>query len=107
MTDETGKSQTVTLKDGPTLVRGFAIRPIAVKLETPPWLKAAQSRETLKQGQSTVPAYTAERSGHEKTPREHVKVTTGDLCLTAPEQPLPEAHQEGKAGEARFFTKHS
>ncbi|QZN96912.1 T6SS phospholipase effector Tle1-like catalytic domain-containing protein [Symbiopectobacterium purcellii] len=107
LTDETSKSQTITLKDGPTLVRGFAVGPIAVKLETPAWLKAAQSREALKQGQSTVSAYTAERSGHEKTPREHLKVTTGDLCLTAPEPPLPEAHQEGKAGEARFFTKHS
>ncbi|MCW2485666.1 DUF2235 domain-containing protein [Candidatus Symbiopectobacterium sp. NZEC127] len=107
LTDETGKSQTVTLKDGPTLVRGFAVGPIAVKLETQPWLKAAQSREMLKQGQSAVPAYTTQRVGHEKTAREHVNVTTGDLCLTAPEQPLPEAHQEGKAGEARFFTKHA
>ncbi|RRO09380.1 DUF2235 domain-containing protein, partial [Pectobacterium aquaticum] len=31
----------------------------------------------------------------------------GDLCLTAPEHPLPEAHQEGKAGKVRLFTKHS
>lgn len=107
LTDETGKSQTVTLKDGPTLVRGFAVGPIAVKLETQPWLKAAQSREMLKEGQSAVPAYTTERVGHEKTPREHVNATTGDLCLTAPEQPLPEVHQEGKAGNAQFFTNHS
>lgn len=107
LTDETGLSHTVTLSDKPSLVRGFAVGPITVKLETQPWLKAAQSRELLKEGESAVPAYTAELSGYEKTPREHVKATTGDLCLTAPEQPLPEAHQEGKAGEMRFFTKHS
>lgn len=107
LTDETGQSHTVTLSDKPSLVRGFAVGPITVKLETQPWLKAAQSRELLKEGESAVPAYTAELSGYEKTPREHVKATTGDLCLTAPEQPLPEAHQEGKAGEVRFFTKHS
>ncbi|WP_113632359.1 DUF2235 domain-containing protein [Pectobacterium peruviense] len=107
LTDDTGKSETVTLKEGPVVVRGFAVGPIAVKLETLPWLKAAQSREILKDGQSAVPAYVAEKAGYDETPREHIKATTGDLCLTAPEQPLPEAHQEGKAGSVRFFTKHS
>ncbi|WP_323658793.1 DUF2235 domain-containing protein [Pectobacterium versatile] len=107
LTDDTGKSETVKLNDGPTLVRGFAVGPITVKLETQPWLKAAQSREALKEGQSAVPGYAAEKVGHDETPREHVKATTGDLCLTAPEQPLPEAHQEGKAGNVRLFTKHS
>ncbi|ATY92779.1 hypothetical protein ECA4356 [Pectobacterium atrosepticum SCRI1043] len=107
LTDDTGKSETVTLKEGPVLVHGFAVGPIAVKLETLPWLKAAQSREVLKDGQSAVPAYVAEKAGNDETPREHIKATTGDLCLTAPEQPLPEAHQEGKAGNVRFFTKHS
>ncbi|WP_225974962.1 DUF2235 domain-containing protein [Pectobacterium polaris] len=107
LTDDTGKSETVTLNDGPTLVRGFAVGPIAVKLETQPWLKAAQSREVLKEGQSAVPAYVAEKMGNDETPREHIKATSGDLCLTAPEQPLPEAHQEGKAGNVRFFTQHS
>ncbi|WP_233958920.1 T6SS phospholipase effector Tle1-like catalytic domain-containing protein [Pectobacterium versatile] len=107
LTDDTGKSETVKLNDGPTLVRGFAVGPIAVKLETQPWLKAAQSREALKEGQSAVPGYVAEKVGHDETPREHIKATTGDLCLTAPEQPLPEAHQEGKSGNVRLFTKHS
>ncbi|RRO13900.1 T6SS phospholipase effector Tle1-like catalytic domain-containing protein [Pectobacterium aquaticum] len=107
LTDDTGKSETVKLNDGPTLVRGFAVGPITVKLETQPWLKAAQSREALKEGQSAVPAYVTEKIGHEETPREHIKATTGDLCLTAPEHPLPEAHQEGKAGKVRLFTKHS
>ncbi|ATY92850.1 DUF2235 domain-containing protein [Pectobacterium atrosepticum] len=107
LTDDTGKSETVTLKEGRVLVHGFAVGPIAVKLETLPWLKAAQSREVLKNGQSAVPAYVAEKVGYDETPREHIKATTGDLCLTAPEQPLPEAHQEGKAGSVRFFTKHS
>ncbi|MEQ9831735.1 T6SS phospholipase effector Tle1-like catalytic domain-containing protein [Pectobacterium versatile] len=107
LTDDTGKSETVTLNDGPTLVHGFAVGPITVKLETQPWLKAAQSREVLKEGQSIVPAYVVEKMGNEETPREHVKATTGDLCLTAPEQPLPEAHQAGKAGSVRLLTKHS
>ncbi|MEQ9885814.1 T6SS phospholipase effector Tle1-like catalytic domain-containing protein [Pectobacterium zantedeschiae] len=107
LTDDTGKSETVTLKEGPVVVRGFAVGPIAVKLETLPWLKAAQSREVLKDGQSAVPAYVAEKTGYDETPREHIKATTGDLCLTAPEHPLPEAHQEGKVGRVRFFTKHS
>ncbi|MEI7214455.1 DUF2235 domain-containing protein [Pectobacterium versatile] len=107
LTDDTGKAETVKLNDGPTLVRGFAVGPIAVKLETQPWLKAAQSHEALKEGQSAVPSYVAEKVGHDDTPREHIKATTGDLCLTAPEQPLPEAHQEGKAGSIRLFTKHS
>ncbi|MCA5932430.1 DUF2235 domain-containing protein [Pectobacterium versatile] len=107
LTDDTGKSETVTLNDGPTLVHGFAVGPITVKLETQPWLKAAQSREALKEGQSIVPAYVAEKMGNEETPREHVKATTGDLCLSAPEHPLPEAHQEGKAGKVRLFTNHS
>ncbi|MEI7265668.1 DUF2235 domain-containing protein [Pectobacterium versatile] len=107
LTDDTGKAETVKLNDGPTLVRGFAVGPITVKLETQPWLKAAQSREALKEGQSAVPGYAAEKVGHDETPREHIKATTGDLCLTTPEQPLPEAHQEGKAGKVRLFTKHS
>ncbi|WP_437215294.1 T6SS phospholipase effector Tle1-like catalytic domain-containing protein [Pectobacterium sp. LFLA-215] len=107
LTDDTGKSETVTLNDGPTLVEGFAVGPITVKLETQPWLTAAQSREVLKEGHSTVPAYVAEQNGYENTPREHIKATTGDLCLTAPAPPLPEAHQEGKAGKVRLFTNHS
>ena len=108
LTDETGKSGTVTLKDGPILVRGFAVGPVTVKLETQPWLRVAQSREMLKEGeQSEVPAYTDKLFGYDDTKREHIKVTTGDLCLTKPQAPLPEAHQEGKAGNARFFTKHS
>ena len=45
LTDAAGKTQTVTLKDGPTLVQGFAVGPVTVKLETQPWLKAAQARE--------------------------------------------------------------
>ncbi|WP_235434504.1 hypothetical protein [Pectobacterium atrosepticum] len=61
LTDDTGKSETVTLKEGPVVVRGFAVGPIAVKLETQPWLKAAQSREILKDGQSAVPAYVAKK----------------------------------------------
>ena len=120
LTDETGKTQTVTLKDGPTLVEGFAVGPVTVKLETQPWLKAAQSREALKEGEtSQVPAYTEKFWGHCDVKRKHVKVTTGDLCLTDPEQPLPEGHKAGqaqpsqegqKAGQAqppRFITKHS
>ncbi|MFC5704888.1 phospholipase effector Tle1 domain-containing protein [Aeromonas eucrenophila] len=108
LTDETGKSETVTLKDGPTLVRGFAVGPVDVKIETQPWLKAAQSRERLKEGElSEVPAYTDKLSGYENSKREHIRVTTGDLCESEPSTPLPEAHQKGKAGNARFFTKHS
>lgn len=108
LTDETGKSETVTLKDGPTLVCGFAVGPVDVKIETQPWLKAAQSREKLKEGeQSGVPAYTDKLSGHCNAKREHIKVTTEDLCQSTPQTPLPEAHQKGKAGNARFFTKHS
>lgn len=108
LTDETGKSETVTLKDGPTLVRGFAVGPVTVKIETPAWLKAAQSREALKEGETTlVPAYTDKLFGHGDVKREHIKVTTGDLCLTEPEQPLPKGHQSGQAQPPRFFTKHS
>ncbi|WAF89674.1 DUF2235 domain-containing protein [Aeromonas hydrophila] len=108
LTDETGKSETVTLKDGPTLVRGFAVGPVTVKIETPAWLKAAQSREALKEGETTlVPAYTDKLFGHCDVKREHIKVTTGDLCLTEPEQPLPKGHQPGQAQPPRFFTKHS
>jgi hypothetical protein len=107
LTDDTGKTQTVTLKDGPTLVEGFAVGPVTVKLETQPWLKAAQSREALKKGEaSQVPAYTEKFWGHCDVKRKHVKVTTGDLCLTGPEQPLPEGHKAG-AKPPRFITKHS
>ncbi|WP_429128092.1 T6SS phospholipase effector Tle1-like catalytic domain-containing protein [Aeromonas media] len=108
LTDETGKSEMVTLKDGPTLVRGFAVGPVTVKIETPAWLKAAQSREKLKEGeQSGIPAYSDKLPGYENSKREHIKVTTGDLSQSEPPTPLPEAHQKGKAGNARFFTKHS
>lgn len=108
LTDETGKSEMVTLKDGPTLVRGFAVGPVTVKIETPAWLKAAQSREALKEGETTqVSAYTDKLLGHCDVKREHIKVTTGDLCLTEPEQPLPKGHQAGQAQPPRFFTKHS
>ncbi|MCH7370458.1 DUF2235 domain-containing protein [Aeromonas sp. MR16] len=108
LTDEAGKSKTVTLKDGPTLVEGFAVGSVTVKLETPSWLKAAQSRETLKEGDiSEVPAYTDKLPGHCDIKREHIKVTSGDLCLTYPEQPLPEGHKAGQAQPPRFITKHS
>ncbi|WP_421225493.1 type VI secretion system tip protein TssI/VgrG [Aeromonas enteropelogenes] len=108
LTDATGTSKTVTLKDGPTLVQGFAVGPVTVKLETQPWLKAAQSREALKAGEtSQVPAYTDKLFGHDDVKREHVKVTTGDLCLTDPEQPLPKGHKAGQAQPPRFITKHS
>ncbi|MGL4250780.1 MAG: phospholipase effector Tle1 domain-containing protein, partial [Aeromonas sp.] len=108
LTDATGTSKTVTLKEGPTLVQGFAVGPVTVKLETQPWLKAAQSREALKKGEtSQVPAYTEKFWGHCDVKREHIKVTTGDLCLTDPEQPLPEGHKVGQAQPPRFITKHS
>ncbi|MFM4921219.1 phospholipase effector Tle1 domain-containing protein [Aeromonas dhakensis] len=108
LTDATGTSKTVTLKDGPTLVQGFAVGPVTVKLETRPWLKAAQSREALKEGEtSQVPAYTDKLFGHDDVKREHIKVTSGDLCLTDPEQPLPEGHKAGQAQPPRFITKHS
>lgn len=108
LTDATGTSKTVTLKDGPTLVQGFAVGPVTVKLETQPWLKVAQSREALKEGEtSQIPAYTDKLFGHDDVKREHVKVTTGDLCLTDPEQPLPKGHKAGQAQPPRFITKHS
>lgn len=108
LTDATGTSKTVTLKDGPTLVEGFAVGPVTVKLETQPWLKSAQSREALKEGEtSQVPAYTDKLFGHDDVKREHIKVTSGDLCLTDPEQPLPEGHKAGQAQPPRFITKHS
>ena len=108
LTDATGTAKTVTLQNGPTLVEGFAVGPVTVKLETKSWLKAAQSREALKEGEtSQVPAYTDKLFGHDDVKREHVKVTTGDLCLTDPEQPLPEGHKAGQAQSPRFITKHS
>ncbi|WP_323891878.1 T6SS phospholipase effector Tle1-like catalytic domain-containing protein [Aeromonas allosaccharophila] len=108
LTDATGTSKTVTLKAGPTLVQGFAVGPVTVKLETQPWLKVAQSREALKEGEtSQVPAYTDKLFGHDDVKREHIKVTSGDLCLTDPEQPLPEGHKAGQAQPPRFITKHS
>ncbi|MFQ2123353.1 phospholipase effector Tle1 domain-containing protein [Aeromonas jandaei] len=108
LTDATGTAKTVTLQNGPTLVEGFAVGPVTVKLETKSWLKAAQSREALKEGEtSQVPAYTDKLFGHDDVKREHVKVTSGDLCLTDPEQPLPEGHKAGQAQPPRFITKHS
>ncbi|WP_429059141.1 phospholipase effector Tle1 domain-containing protein [Aeromonas jandaei] len=108
LTDATGTAKTVTLQNGPTLVEGFAVGPVTVKLENKSWLKAAQSREALKEGEtSQVPAYTDKLFGHDDVKREHVKVTTGDLCLTDPEQPLPEGHKAGQAQSPRFITKHS
>ncbi|EKB18175.1 T6SS phospholipase effector Tle1-like catalytic domain-containing protein [Aeromonas veronii] len=108
LTDATGTAKTVTLQNGPTLVEGFAVGPVTVKLETQPWLKAAQSREALKEGEtSQVPVYTEKFWGHCDVKRKHVKVTTGDLCLTDPEQSLPEGHKAGQAQPPRFITKHS
>lgn len=60
LTDETGHALSVILHDGPTLVRGFAVGPVTVQLETQPWLKAAQAREARKEVEpSELPAYTA------------------------------------------------
>ncbi|MGL4959208.1 MAG: phospholipase effector Tle1 domain-containing protein, partial [Plesiomonas sp.] len=39
--------------------------------------------------------------------RKHIKVTSGDLCLTEPEQPLPEGHQAGQVQPPRFITSHA
>lgn len=108
LTDATGTAKTVTLQNGPTLVEGFAVGPVTVKLETQSLLKVAQSREALKEGEtSQVPAYTDKLFGHDDVKREHVKVTSGDLCLTDPEQPLPKGHKAGQAQPPRFITKHS
>lgn len=108
LTDATGNAKTVTLKDGPTLVEGFAVGPVTVKLETQLWLKAAQSREALKEGETThVPAYADKFLGHNDVARRHIKVTSGDLCLTPAEPALPDGHQAGQAQPPRFITNHS
>jgi hypothetical protein len=108
LTDATGNAKTVTLKDGPTLVEGFAVGPVTVKLETQPWLKVAQSREALKEGEtSKIPTYTDKLFGHEDAKRKHVKVTTGDLCQTPAEPALPDGHQAGQAQPPRFITNNS
>lgn len=108
LTDIKGNTKTVTLKNGPTLVEGFAVGSVTVKLQTQSWLKAAQSREGLKNGEiSQIPAYTDKLLGHCDVKRKHVKVTTGDLCLTAPEQPLPKGHQAGQEQPPSFITSHS
>lgn len=73
--DETGQVKTVTLKDGPTLVQGFAVGEVTLTIENQPWLKAAQSREKLKEGEaSKVPAYTGKFLGHKDVKRKHVKL---------------------------------
>lgn len=106
--DETGQVKTVTLKDGPTLVQGFAVGEVTLTIENQPWLKAAQSREKLKEGEaSKVPAYTGKFFGHKDVKRKHVKLTTGDLCQTDPEQALPEGHKRGQAQPARLLTDES
>ncbi|PJG57383.1 hypothetical protein CUC53_18300, partial [Aeromonas cavernicola] len=108
LTDQTGQSYTVTLQDGPTLVEGFAVGPVTVKIATDPWLKAAQRRAALNDNEvSPVADYTAAQPGHCDKVREHIKVTTGDLCLTDPDQPLPKGHQAGQAQPPRFITQHS
>ncbi|HGY0991323.1 TPA: DUF2235 domain-containing protein [Aeromonas salmonicida subsp. pectinolytica] len=106
--DETGQVKTVTLKDGPTLVQGLAVGEVTLTIENQPWLKAAQNREKLKEGEaSKVPAYTDKFFGHKDVKRKHVKLTTGDLCQTDPEQPLPEGHKRGQAQPARLLTDES
>ena len=106
--DETGQVKTVTLKDGPTLVQGFAVGEVTLTIENQPWLKAAQSREKLKEGEaSKVPAYTGKFFGHKDVKRKHVKLTTGDLCQIDPEQALPEGHKRGQAQPARLLTDES
>lgn len=106
--DETGKVKTVTLKDGPTLVQGFAVGEVTLTIENQPWLKTAQNREKLKEGEaSKVPAYTDKFIGHKDVKRKHVKLTTGDLCQIDPEQPLPEGHKRGQAQPARLLTDES
>lgn len=108
LTDDTGNAKTVTLKDGPTLVEGFAVGPVTVKLETQAWLKAAQSREALKEGEAApVPAYTEKYLGHNDVARQHIKVTSGDLCQTPAEPELPDGHQAGQAQPPRFITDRS
>ena len=108
LTDATGTVKKVTLKDGPVLVKGLAVGSVEIKFETKSWLKTAQSREALKEGESTdVPAYTSKLLGHCDVSRTHIRVTSGDLCMTAPEPALPEGHLAGQAQPPRFITKKS
>lgn len=96
LTDANGTVKKVTLKDGPVLVKGLAVGSVEIKFETKSWLKTAQSREALKKGESTeVPAYTSKLLGHCDVPRTHIRVTSGDLCMTAPEPALADGHQAG------------
>lgn len=108
LTDATGTVKKVTLKDGPVLVKGLAVGSVEIKFETKSWLKTAQSREALKEGENTeVPAYTSKLLGHCDVPRTHIRVTSGDLCMTAPEPALPEGHQARQTQPPRFITKKS
>lgn len=108
LTDDTGHTAQVILADGPTLVQGLAMGPVAIQFETQSWLKVAQSREArLETTPSQIPAYTTRELGHQHVKREHIKVTTGDLCLTPPTSPLPAAHQAGMADQPRFITNHA
>lgn len=108
LTDATGTVKKITLKDGPVLVKGLAVGSVEIKFETKSWLKTAQSREALKEGESTeVPAYTSKLLGHCDVSRTHIRVTSGDLCMTAPEPALPEGHQAGQTQPPRFITKKS
>ena len=106
VTDATGKEVSVVLSDQPSLITDLAVGPVTVKLATQAWLKEAQSRAALATDQVSPLAEYVIQVGYNQVVREHIKVTSGELCLTEPDSPLPERHQAGQA-ELRLFTNHS
>lgn len=106
VTDATGKEVSVVLSDQPSLITDLAVGPVTVKLATQAWLKEAQSRAALAADQVSPLAEYVIQVGYNQVVREHIKVTSGELCLTEPDSPLPERHQAGQA-ELRLFTNHS
>ncbi|WP_305810578.1 phospholipase effector Tle1 domain-containing protein [Photobacterium leiognathi] len=107
LTDASGASIKVQLKDEPTLVKSLASGPIILEFDNAAWLNESQQRISLKETEYESVSKRLESLGYDNSPIKLITATAGDFVKLQAEQELPTRHIAGVEGQITLTTNNS
>lgn len=107
LTDASGVSIDIQLKDEPTLVKSLASGPIILEFDNATWLNESQQRISLEETEDESVSKRLESLGYDNSPIKLITATAGDFVKLQAEQKLPTKHVAGAEGRITLTTNNS
>ncbi|WP_052957836.1 hypothetical protein [Photobacterium angustum] len=107
LTDASGATIKIQLKDEPTLVKTLAPGPVTLMFDNVAWLNESQQRTSLEEAEEETVSKRLESVGYDSSSKKLITATAGDFVELQSGQVLPPKHVAEAEGEVTLITNNS